>query len=195
MLNKTIQEKWNLRYSTTKSSLPEPVWVLQEYDYLLPDNGAALDLACGLGGNALFLAQKGLTVSGWDISDVAVRTLRNLCLSKNLVIDAQVRDLETEPPEPASWDVLVVSYYLHLPLFRHLVAALKPGGLVYYQTYTSDRLSGGAGPSNPDFLLQRNELLHAFSSLEVLIFRDEGLVGETRKGLRGQSAIVARKPL
>ena len=194
MFNRSIQEKWNLRYSSTKSGVPDAAWVLRTYDYFLPESGQALDLACGLGGNALFLAQKGMDVTGWDISDVAITTLANLGLSRNLAITARVRDVESEPPEPESFDVIVVSHFLHLPLFKSLVDALKPEGLVYYQTWSVDRMPESGGPSNPDFLLQRNELLQAFFALDVLAFHDEGLTGDCSKGLRGQSAIVARKP-
>ncbi len=188
-----IQEKWNERYRGSDAVVPQPVWVLQHYDYLLPPAGVALDLACGLGGNAIFLAQAGFAVNAWDISDVAVRTLQNFSLSRRLMIDAVTRDVEREPPAPLSQDVIVVSYFMHRPLFAPLVAALRPGGMIYYQTFSIDRPEGAPGPRNPEFLLQRNELLRAFSSLDVLAFHDEGLLGNADKGLPGESAIVARK--
>ena len=188
-----MRRKWNARYRDSDATIPGPAWVLMQYDYLLPESGHALELACGLGGNAIHLAEKGFMVTAWDISDVAIRTLQNFSLSRNLMLDAEIRDVEQEPPEPASQDVIVVSHFLHLPLMRHIVDALRPGGLVYYQTWSIDRMPGMGGPSNPDFLLERNELLRAFSSLDVLAFHDEGLAGDLSRGLRGQSAIVARK--
>lgn len=190
----TMRQKWNARYSNSDVTIPEPAWVLTQYDYLLPPGGHALELACGLGGNAIRLAEKGFMVTAWDISDVAIRTLQNFSLSRNLMLNAEIRDVEREPPEPASQDVIVVSNFLHLPLMRHIVDALRPGGVVYYQTWSIDRPPGMGGPSNPDFLLKRNELLQAFSLLDVLVFHDEGLAGDLNCGLRGQSAIVARKP-
>ncbi len=193
MTTTAIQEKWNNRYRDSDAVLPEPVWVLKQYDHLLPAGGMALDLACGLGGNAIFLAQAGFAVNAWDISDVAVRTLQNFSLSRRLMIDAVTRDVEREPPAPLSQDVIVVSYFLHRPLFASLAAALRPGGLIYYQTFSVDRPEGAPGPRNPDFLLQRNELLRAFSSLDVFAFHDEGSLGDGVKGLRGESAIVAQK--
>lgn len=192
--SKSIQKKWNERYLSDASEAPRPAWVLDTYRYLLPEHGVALDLACGLGGNAVFLAQRGLSVSAWDLSDVAIRALQMYSLSHNLPIDARVRDVIANPPSSLSHDVIVVSYFLHLPLFQHLVEALRPGGLVFYQTFSAERPAGFKGPSNPDFLLQKNELLEAFSELDVLAFHDEGLVGDLSRGLRGESAIVAMKP-
>ena len=193
MTTDMIRQKWNDRYRDNRAVVPKPVWVLEQYDHLLPRSGMALDLACGLGGNAIYLAQAGLAANAWDISDVAVRTLQNFSLSRSLMIDAVTRDVEKDPPEPSSQDVIVVSYFLSRPLFRHLVAALRPGGLIYYQTFCIDRPEDSPGPSNPDFLLHQNELLKAFSSLQVLAFHDEGVVGDGSKGLHGESAIVARK--
>ena len=109
------------------------------------------------------------------------------------MINAVIKDVEQDLPTPASQDVIAVSYFLHRPLFKHLVAALRPGGLLYYQTFSVDRPESAPGPRNPDFLLRRNELLQAFSSLDVLAFHDEGQLGDGSKGLRGESAIVARK--
>ncbi len=194
MDSETTRNKWNERYRNADAVVPKPAWVLARYAHLLPENGQALELASGLGGNAIFLAERGFAVTAWDISDVAVRTLQNFSLSRNLLIDAELRDVERQPPQPESTDVIVVSNFLYRPLFPHLAAALRPGGLVYYQTWTADRPIDAGGPSNPDFLLQRNELLRAFSSLDVLVFHDEGTAGDPAAGLRGQSAIVAWKP-
>ena len=194
MTAETMRQKWNACYSSSDVTIPEPAWVLTQYEYLLSAGGHALELACGLGGNAIRLAEKGFMVTAWDISDVAIRTLQNFSLSRNLMLNAEIRDVEREPPEPASQDVIVVSNFLYMPLMRYIADALRPGGLVYYQTWSIDRPPGMGGPSNPDFLLKRNELLRAFSALDVLAFHDEGLAGDLNRGLRGQSAIVARKP-
>jgi len=193
MDTEATRNKWNERYRNADAVVPGPAWVLQQYASLLPDGGVALELASGLGGNAIFLAERGFAVTAWDISDVAVRTLQNFALSRGLLLDAEVRDVEQAPPPPVSADVVVVSHYLHRPLFEHLTAALRPGGLLYYQTWSADRPAGAGGPANPDFLLQRNELLRAFSALDVLAFHDEGAAGDPALGLFGQSAIVARK--
>ena len=83
-------------------------------------------------------------------------------------------DLEGPDPWPLSgerFDGIVVTNYLHRPLFPHILDALAPGGVLIYETFMvgNERLEG---PSNPDFLLRKGELLEAFGSLEVLGFEE-----------------------
>src|SRR3569832_2422999 len=67
MLDRTTQDRWDARYR--EAGLPgAPATVLLENAHLLPREGTALDLACGLGANALLLAERGLTSHAWDIS-------------------------------------------------------------------------------------------------------------------------------
>ena len=67
-----IVEKWNSRYADRSPADQQACEILQEYAHLLPSDGKALELASGLGGNALFLAQQGLNTTAWDISSLAV---------------------------------------------------------------------------------------------------------------------------
>jgi len=186
------REKWNLRYQQTQMDAPpQPARVLSDFAHLLPDSGQALDLACGRGGNALFLAQRGLQVEAWDISEQALFGLQ--AIVGDLPLTASVRDVIAAPPAPATFDVIVVSHFLHRPLFGALSAALRPGGLLYYQTFTDERVAGAAGPRNPDYLLRSNELLRAFCELRVLDWREEGLVGDVSRGVRNIAMLVAMR--
>jgi len=185
--------KWNQRYSTTAT--PGSVsCVLREFTHLLPPNGAALDIACGLGADALLLAQRGLSVHAWDSSNVAIEKLSHFAREKNLHIDAQCRDVMTHPPEPHSFDVIVVSHFLERTLCPHIVAALKPRGLLFYQTFCAERVDASYGPSNPDFLLQKNELLRLFAPLDVVAYQELGKLGDTTQGLRDRAVLIAQKP-
>ena len=123
-------DKWNQRYRSGNDTIPEPALVLKSNDHLLPAQGDALDLACGLGGNALYMAKKGLTVSAWDFSSAAIDTLGHSALTDNLNICAEVRDITLDPPCAGSFDVIVVSYYLDRSITNFLINALKPGGLL-----------------------------------------------------------------
>ena len=67
-----ISDKWDLRYKDRLPLDQHACEVLQDYVHLLPDSGRALDLASGLGGNAIFLAQQGLNTVAWDISRLAL---------------------------------------------------------------------------------------------------------------------------
>ncbi len=186
------QVKWDARYRGS-DKIPEPALVLQEFQHLLPASGQALDLACGLGGNALLLAEHGLTTYAWDISPVAIDRLKQEARSRGLGLETDVRDVVAAPPEPASFDVIVVSRFLERELVPSLIQALRPGGLIYYQTFTADRVDD-TGPHNPQYRLSQNELLTLFNSLRLIVYREDGLAGELSKGLRGEAMLVAQQP-
>jgi tellurite methyltransferase len=187
------QIKWNLRYASSESEgLPHPAEVLNENQHLLPESGTALDLACGLGGNALLLAQRGLKTFAWDVSTVAIEKLSGLAVSQGSSLEAAVRDVVSHPPSANSFDVIVVSRFLHRPLAQDIIQALKPSGLLFYQTFIRDK-SPEIGPANPEYLLAENELLRLFSALHILVYREEGLVGDTSQSFRNEAMLVAQK--
>lgn len=186
-----MQEKWDAIYRKREVS-PRPALVLQQNQHLLPACGVALDLACGQGGNALLLAEAGLDTLAYDISNVAIDQLQQEAIAKSLNIDTQVRDVLEEKLEKNSLDVLVVSYFLDRRLCSDLIDALKPGGLLFYQTYCQQKVNE-QGPNNPDFLLKDNELLQLFSSMKLRVYREESVLGDHQKGWRNQAMLVAEK--
>ncbi|MBE9533056.1 MAG: class I SAM-dependent methyltransferase [Proteobacteria bacterium] len=186
-----MQAKWDAIYSKREVS-PTAALVLQQNQHLLPARGVALDLACGQGGNALLLAEAGLDTLAYDISNVAIAQLKLEASAKNLTINAQVRDVLEQPLEKASLDVLVISYFLDRALCSSLIDALKPSGLLFYQTYCQQKVNE-QGPRNPDFLLKDNELLGLFSSMKVRVYREESVLGSHQKGWRNQAMLVAEK--
>jgi tellurite methyltransferase len=187
----SLKEKWNARYRAATGER-QASRVLKENLHLLPCNGRALDLACGSGGNAILLAQQGLKVAAWDIADVPVAALQELALRQQLSIQAEVRDVEANPPGPATFDVITVSYFLDRDSIPALIQALKPGGLIYYQTFTRQRVSD-RGPQREEFRLADQELLHLFSGLQVLLYREEGCVGDVQQGFRDEAMLVGMK--
>lgn len=166
--------------------------MLVQNRHLLPASGTALDYACGLGANAVLLAESNLVTHAWDISTVAINKLHDYAHSLSLEISTSVRDVEKFPPEADSFDVIVVSNFLHRPSFSKVVAALRHGGLLYYQTFIANKVNE-IGPSNPEFLLATNELLQLCKDLEILVYREEGLQGNTRTGFRNQAMVVAKQ--
>ncbi len=186
------RDKWDGIYRSRKTGLPAAARVLAENSHLLPAQGRALDVACGRGGNALLLARQGLTVTAQDISQVAIDQLAALARDEGLALRAEARDLLASPPVPDSFDVIVISHYLERPLLPKLLAALKPGGLFFYQTFTRDRLTG-SGPSNDEYRLKQNELLEIFAGHIVRVYREEGLTGDTGQGMRDLAMIVAQR--
>ncbi|MBI1733041.1 MAG: class I SAM-dependent methyltransferase [Gammaproteobacteria bacterium] len=184
--------KWDRIHGAQQSDPPRPSAVLAEFEHLLPPGGDALDVACGRGGNALLLAVRGLSTCAWDISTVALAALNKLAADAGVHIHTECRDVTTDPPEPAGRDVIVVSHFLDRPLIPHLIAALRPGGLIFYQTFVRDAVDA-FGPSNPDYRLGANELLALFRPLRILAYRDEGATGDIRRGWRNEAMLIGRK--
>jgi 2-polyprenyl-3-methyl-5-hydroxy-6-metoxy-1,4-benzoquinol methylase len=191
MCDMSIKAKWNERYRAATGER-QASRVLTENLHLLPDNGRALDLACGLGGNSILLAQQGLKVDAWDIADVPIAALQDVALERQLSIQAEVRDVEANPPAPETFDVIVVSYFLDRDIVPALIQALKPGGLIYYQTFTRQRVSD-RGPQQAKFRLADQELLHLFSELHIMFYREEGCVGDMQEGFRDEAMLIGRK--
>lgn len=171
----------------------EPALVLLTNRHLLPAAGRALDIACGLGANALLLARSGLQVEAWDSSAVAIKKLLSFAAQQGLSINAVIGDVIKLAEREQSWDVIVVSHFLDRSLCARLADMLNPDGLLFYQTFTMNG-SSAQGPRNKDFLLTDNELLELFRSLKIRYFRDEGQTGDTSKGDRDKSFLVAQKP-
>lgn len=188
-----VQKKWDDRYHNQNAVRPAAAEVLAQNVHLLPEKGDALDLACGLGGNALLLAESGLNTSAWDISPVALKQIDTMCLESGYSIDTRSCDVVALPPSADSFDVIVVSRYLERSFFPALIDALRPGGVLFYQTFTREKSASAGGPSNSAFLLKENELLRLLSGMKVLSFRDEGGQGNQALGLRNESWIVVKK--
>lgn len=191
-MNSDLEQKWNLRYADGDPAAAYPCAVLDQFAQLLPAHGTALDLACGLGGNACFLASRGLLTKAWDLSPVAIGKLGEHAEAHGLPIRAEVRDVERQPPDPETFDVIVVAYFLERSLAPALAAALRPGGLLFYQTWTREAVDA-RGPGNPDFRLAPNELLRLFADLRLIAYREEGLYGNPAEGLRNEAWLVATR--
>lgn len=186
-------EKWDKRYSSEEIALDRPlaVQVLRDHLYLLPKKGCALDLACGLGANALLLAEAGLEAYAWDFSSVAIDKLNQQARLKGVSITTELRDVVDSPPQANSFDVVVVSRFLERSVFPHIIAALRENGLLFYQTFIRDK-DPSVGPNTTDFLLGRNELLHLCQGLQVVYYSEEGRLGDCYKGIRNEAAIIAQ---
>ncbi|MBB3048636.1 2-polyprenyl-3-methyl-5-hydroxy-6-metoxy-1,4-benzoquinol methylase [Litorivivens lipolytica] len=187
------RERWNARYANAeRPTVDQACEVLRRNRALLPSAGTALDLASGVGANALLLAEHGLRVSAWDISEVALDLLQQTTAAQSLRLETLTRNVEQQPPEPVTFDVIVVSRFLHRPTLPALATALKPGGLLFYQTFNRAKPEGG--PSNPDFLLERGELLRVFSNLRLCFYQEYEQVGNTGQGNRFETLYVGQSP-
>lgn len=187
-----FREKWNARYRDRPIEAVRPAQVLRENLHLLPRSGKALELACGLGANAIVLARRGLETLAWDLSDVAITKLRDHARRRGLALRAEQRDVAADPPAPGRFDVIVVTHFLERNLAPALARALRPGGLLYYQTFIRETVDE-RGPTNPAFRLAPNELLELFAGLRVVVYREEGRIGDLRQGFRNEAMLVAMR--
>lgn len=183
--------RWESRYRTAEGE-PQPARVLRELGFLLPQQGQALDLACGYGGNALLMAAQGLAVTAWDYAGAAIEDLRERASVRGLPIRAEVRDVCAKPLPSETFDVIVVSFFLDRGLVPAIADALRPGGLLFYETFVREAV-GTSGPTNPDFRLMPGELLRLFAELRVIDYREHALFGDTEQGQRDIATLVATR--
>jgi tellurite methyltransferase len=189
-----IDEKtlWNKKYSegSHNSLEPDPLLVSSYAEFLADQPpGLALDVAGGVGRHTLWLTQRGWRVKLLDISDIGIQHAKENAnrMGMEAAISTEIRDLNsTQNLGREQYDLVLVFFFLQRDLFPALSAAIKPGGLLIYKTYTREQKNFIGGPSHPMFLLEPNELLRAFSSLRVLQYH------ETIQG-KGVSELVAQK--
>ena len=133
---------------------------------LIRAGGRVLDVACGAGRHARFLAQAGFQVEAVDRDVSALGFLPGVAIRR--------ADLESEPwPYSAGeFDGIVVTNYLHRPLFLRLFEALAAGGVLIYETFSEGNQLLGR-PRNPDYLLKSGELLEQVNGrLEVNAYEE-----------------------
>jgi rhodanese-related sulfurtransferase len=167
---------------------PSP-WLLSNA-HLAPRGARTLDVASGRGRHALLLAGAGFPVRAVDRDAGQVAWLNALARRLQLPLDARVVDLENGTADlgEEEWELVLVFNYLHRPLFPSLARALKPGGILLCETYTTEQAKRGR-PTNPDHLLEPGELPRLVAPLEVVRQREGEIDG------RSLASVAARKPL
>ena len=194
-----MSEKWDKRYQQTNDLPSYNPW-LAYYRHLLPAKGHALDLASGLGQNAFYLAEQGVSVDAWDSSQVATDKANAYAKDKALSVEATCIDMCETQWSQARYDVIYVSYYLQREICPQIKDLLKPGGVLFYQTFNDvpyNAKSSNSKPSSNAFLLKAGELLHLFGGLTPLVYLDSQENLQAAAGqpdLAGKALLIARKP-
>ncbi len=185
------KEKWDKKYLNTPKLLQARDPSQKMVDFI--DNTKskkALDVACGSGRNSIYLASKGFEVDAVDISEVALKTLTD----KNIkAINAQYVDLDTYTPQENTYDLIVKCNYLQRDLIDKLKKALKVGGLLIIETYMYHE-NNTKPNSNPDFLLQKDELKSFFSD-DFKILKYEEFDNEPYEIYRMKKQFIAVKKI
>ena len=182
--------KWDERFRTGDhvATQPDPfLEQLDEYAEMLPKKGRALDVACGAGRNAVYLAEKGWNVTACDISQEGLRRAKALAAERGVRLELFCQDLETASLGTSCFDLIICFFYLERNLIPVLKAALKPQGLIVYKTYSVEQLRFPGRPRHPMHLLERQELLELFRDFRILAYQET--VQE-----RGVAQLIAQKP-
>jgi SAM-dependent methyltransferase len=150
----------------------------------------ALDMACGSGRDAVFMAMEGLAVDGWDLLPDALERCRDLAGRCGVEVATRCVDLESGSlVVPERFDLICCFSYLHRPLMPMLAEAVRPGGLIVYETFVDPQREVFGKPSREAHVLRAGELLSWFGGWDVLVWR-EGLAAPRRF----VAAIIARRP-
>lgn len=135
----TTAQKWDAYFANIPPGQTiAPAWAVQHHADQLPLLGTALDLACGLGGNARFMALCGLKVHAWDISDNALTHLDNWARAHQMDITPTLVDLEQMLFPYQQYDLITLTYYINPNLWPQISQALKPGGKLIIQGALAD---------------------------------------------------------
>lgn len=166
----------------------EPAKLLVDFVGLLP-KGKALDLAMGEGRNALYMASQGFDVEGVDKNEEAVKTCLSSAKARGLKLIVRTVDLEKYQIHPVHYDLIICFYYLQRNLIPQIRRALKPGGMVMYETFLIDNHLQFGHPKHREYCFEHNELLNFFRDFRVLFYHEGMIEGRTIA-----AQIIAQKP-
>lgn len=152
-----------------------------------------LDLACGKGRSGLILARRGIEVVFADRSASALHDIEQHLSHDSLPGQAWQVDLEQADSKPLAGKVfrsIICFRYLYRPLIPEILGAVEPGGMVIYETFTTENRRYGR-PNNPDFLLKPGELAEIFNDWQQIHYY-EGLQQDPDRAI---AQVIARKPI
>jgi len=201
-LSQSDRDKWNLRYREgAYATRKRPSAILTHWLARVAvgrTEPRAIDLACGIGRNALYLARQGWRVSAVDVSEVALERLAATAEAEALPITCVQKDLD-EPEagiadliDQGPYDLAIIIRYANLPLIGALAPALRSGGYLIAEAHLlTDQPV--AGPGNSRFRLAPGELSKAAAGLEIIAC-DEGIIEDPDGRRVALAQLVARKP-
>jgi len=180
---------WEKRYAQPETLDFTPASLLVEVADMVPP-GRALDLACGYGRNALYLARLGWSVVAVDSAKAAIRILRERATEAQLAVEGRVADLEAAESaiEPCGYDLICDFLYLQRNLFPRIREGVRPGGIFVAEIHLRDD-AAKEGPRSPQFVLEAGELRQEFAGWKILFYSEAVQPGHSRAAAR----IIARR--
>jgi len=185
------REKWNRKYGDAgrKPSTHPPEFLVShagEVLKMLPEHPRVLDLAAGAGRNSIYLAERECHVLAVDFALEGLRHCVRQASISGVHVQAISADLKTFVFPVCRYDLLMNFFFLQREIFPAMVDALKPGGLLLFETYTSHHQAVHKGHSmRQEFLLKPGELQMSFPEL-ITVFDEETAT---------TARLIAQKPL
>lgn len=170
-----------------ETDLPPSTFVTS-WANLVPEGARVLDVAAGRGRHARLFAARGVRVLAVDRDAEALGALSGVA-----GVEARCADLEAAPWPFGDeiFDAIVVTNYLHRPLFPVLLHALAPDGTLIYETFAAGNQRFGR-PSNPAFLLDPGELLHRVDGRLCVVAFEQGEIRAPRPAIVQRIAAVGK---
>jgi 2-polyprenyl-3-methyl-5-hydroxy-6-metoxy-1,4-benzoquinol methylase len=182
------RQKWDQKYAD-RSARCDPSQLLISLDHFLPRHGRALDLAGGVGRNAIWLASRGLDVTVWDVSKVGLSLARDRAAAAGVPISTQIIDLSEPNFQPrGQFDLVLIIGYLNRPLLGQTHHLLAPRGTLIVIQPTQRNLERHFKPPT-DYLLNDGELPSLILQLDIVHY-EEGWLADNRH----DAVLVATKP-
>ena len=181
------KEKWDSKYSVSEHiTSKEPADWFKNHTGLLKGSGLALDIASGEGRNAVFAAENGYQTLAVDISAHGLKKAQTLAEKKGVTIETQVVDLDDWQINKNIFDLILCFNFLDRRIFSAIKNALRPEGLIIYETFTIDYLK--YSNFKREWVLEHNELLDIFSEFRILGYRE---IDDNHKAY---ASLIAMKP-
>ncbi|RJP52489.1 MAG: class I SAM-dependent methyltransferase [Anaerolineaceae bacterium] len=185
--------RWDERYSreTERFALRAPRHLLTSHLDLLPPNGLILDAACGTTSTGRYLAAHGWRVIALDVSNAALRLARQKVKKDASPVSFAVMDMVNPWLPESHFDVILNFYFLSRPIIPTYRQALKPGGLLFFETYLREP------HANAERYLESQELRRFFDDWDILHYIEVERLVRARSGYeesRWTAQLIARKP-
>ena len=175
---KADANRWDLKYRNVSVDFtPDPL--LLGLSDRLQGPGRALDIACGVAQNTIWLAEQGFTSYGIDASQVGLTHGLNESIERDTYVRLIAADLDVYPLPENFFDVIVVFRYLNRDLIPALKQSLNVGGLMIYKTFNVRHLETNSS-FNKNYVLQAGELKEYFSDFKTITTNDDDSLDDTQ---------------
>lgn len=178
------KSRWNQRYAAGDYDLTPNRRLVTRLAGRIHPGMTALDIACGAGRNSLWLAEQGVEVHGWDISNEALDRLQAEARRRSLEIHCREVDFDAEPLPEGAFDLVVDTHFLHRPLLLPMARALKPGGLLFLDIFMD---SAKRSAVQPAYKVNPGEIARVYEGMMELLEL-------TEDPKDGRAILLARRP-